>query len=407
MNFDPSHLVWQMIDQARFIREFGPHMLHVHAKDLMIDRDGLYERGILSAGHRLAGAAHARPRRGRLARASSRASTAPATTARSIIEHEDRRVRRQRRSGEARLPAGPRRASPVTSNDGGGRTDQRLTSTWEERKFPCRILTMLPLLAGAALACLGCPAVAAKELHDRRLQHRAGQWLARGDDLRDQGAGARLGQGRQAQHRPPQHRRRRPARGHPQPDQRRGRRHRRQPRRSGRHQRRARGSDRQGHRRRRRRPGGDRAVGLHHLQQPGGIRLSRRQVAVRADGRQGRRRLHARRGRRFGRQRPRQGLQEGARRVPRTSRSRRRSSPAGSRTRASSRSSTSSPPARRSTASGPRASTTSSSTRWSSPGADGAGRRRRQCRLRRPAQLGQGPGRARPSPTPARSAAPA
>lgn len=50
MNFDPSHLVWQMIDQDRFIREFGPAMLHVHAKDLMIDRDGLYERGILSAG---------------------------------------------------------------------------------------------------------------------------------------------------------------------------------------------------------------------------------------------------------------------------------------------------------------------------------------------------------------------
>ncbi|MEO5759354.1 MAG: sugar phosphate isomerase/epimerase [Mesorhizobium sp.] len=50
MNFDPSHLVWQMIDQARFIKEFGPHMLHAHAKDLMIDRDGLYERGILSVG---------------------------------------------------------------------------------------------------------------------------------------------------------------------------------------------------------------------------------------------------------------------------------------------------------------------------------------------------------------------
>ncbi|PZO81322.1 MAG: AP endonuclease [Mesorhizobium amorphae] len=50
MNFDPSHLVLQMIDQARFIREFGPHMFHVHAKDLEIDRDGLYERGILSAG---------------------------------------------------------------------------------------------------------------------------------------------------------------------------------------------------------------------------------------------------------------------------------------------------------------------------------------------------------------------
>jgi sugar phosphate isomerase/epimerase len=39
-----------MIDQARFIREFGPHMLHVHAKDVMIDRDGLYERGTFSAG---------------------------------------------------------------------------------------------------------------------------------------------------------------------------------------------------------------------------------------------------------------------------------------------------------------------------------------------------------------------
>ena len=50
LNFDPSHLVWLMIDQERFIREFGPHILHVQAKDLMIDRDGLYERGTLSAG---------------------------------------------------------------------------------------------------------------------------------------------------------------------------------------------------------------------------------------------------------------------------------------------------------------------------------------------------------------------
>jgi sugar phosphate isomerase/epimerase len=50
MNFDPSHLVLQMIDQARFIAEFGARMVHVHAKDLMINRDGLYEHGILSAG---------------------------------------------------------------------------------------------------------------------------------------------------------------------------------------------------------------------------------------------------------------------------------------------------------------------------------------------------------------------
>jgi sugar phosphate isomerase/epimerase len=50
INFDPSHLIWQMIDQGRFIREFGERFRHVHAKDLMIDRDGLYERGIMSLG---------------------------------------------------------------------------------------------------------------------------------------------------------------------------------------------------------------------------------------------------------------------------------------------------------------------------------------------------------------------
>jgi sugar phosphate isomerase/epimerase len=50
LNFDPSHLILQMIDIPRFIREFGPHILHVQAKDLWIDRDALYERGIFSMG---------------------------------------------------------------------------------------------------------------------------------------------------------------------------------------------------------------------------------------------------------------------------------------------------------------------------------------------------------------------
>ena len=50
LNYDPSHLVWLMIDQERFIREFGPHIWHVQAKDVEIDRDGLYERGVLSGG---------------------------------------------------------------------------------------------------------------------------------------------------------------------------------------------------------------------------------------------------------------------------------------------------------------------------------------------------------------------
>ncbi|MEM8591310.1 MAG: sugar phosphate isomerase/epimerase, partial [Pseudomonadota bacterium] len=50
MNFDPSHLVWQFIDQTRFIREFGLRMAHVHAKDVMVDSDGLYENGTMSVG---------------------------------------------------------------------------------------------------------------------------------------------------------------------------------------------------------------------------------------------------------------------------------------------------------------------------------------------------------------------
>jgi sugar phosphate isomerase/epimerase len=50
LNFDPSHLVLQMIDTRRFLKEFGPHILHFQAKDLMIDRDGLYERGVFSMG---------------------------------------------------------------------------------------------------------------------------------------------------------------------------------------------------------------------------------------------------------------------------------------------------------------------------------------------------------------------
>ena len=50
LNFDPSHLILQMIDIRRFLTEFGPHVLHYQAKDLMIDRDGLYERGVFSMG---------------------------------------------------------------------------------------------------------------------------------------------------------------------------------------------------------------------------------------------------------------------------------------------------------------------------------------------------------------------
>ncbi len=50
LNLDPSHLVWQFIDYERAVREFGPRIKHVHAKDMEIDRDGLFEHGVMSAG---------------------------------------------------------------------------------------------------------------------------------------------------------------------------------------------------------------------------------------------------------------------------------------------------------------------------------------------------------------------
>jgi sugar phosphate isomerase/epimerase len=50
LNLDPSHLVWQMIDYVRVVYEFGERIFHVHAKDLRIDREQLYQRGILSLG---------------------------------------------------------------------------------------------------------------------------------------------------------------------------------------------------------------------------------------------------------------------------------------------------------------------------------------------------------------------
>lgn len=50
LNFDPSHLVWQMIDMEAAIDEFGERFYHVHAKDLEVDEAGLYDHGILSLG---------------------------------------------------------------------------------------------------------------------------------------------------------------------------------------------------------------------------------------------------------------------------------------------------------------------------------------------------------------------
>lgn len=54
LNYDPSHLVWQMIDPIRCIREFGANFAHVHAKDEHIDPDLLYEQGIHGLGWHIA-----------------------------------------------------------------------------------------------------------------------------------------------------------------------------------------------------------------------------------------------------------------------------------------------------------------------------------------------------------------
>ena len=50
LNLDPSHLIWQFIDEVRVVRDFKDRIFHVHAKDMAIDRELLYQGGVLTAG---------------------------------------------------------------------------------------------------------------------------------------------------------------------------------------------------------------------------------------------------------------------------------------------------------------------------------------------------------------------
>lgn len=50
LNLDPSHLIWLMIDYERAIYDFRERLFHVHAKDLEINRHGLYQHSVMSAG---------------------------------------------------------------------------------------------------------------------------------------------------------------------------------------------------------------------------------------------------------------------------------------------------------------------------------------------------------------------
>lgn len=54
LNFDPSHCIWQFLDYARCIREFGSRLVHFHAKDERIDHNRLYEVGVGGFGWHIA-----------------------------------------------------------------------------------------------------------------------------------------------------------------------------------------------------------------------------------------------------------------------------------------------------------------------------------------------------------------
>lgn len=49
LNYDPSHLIRLGVDHLRFLREFAPHVKHVHGKDTELDNEALYEFGTLSS----------------------------------------------------------------------------------------------------------------------------------------------------------------------------------------------------------------------------------------------------------------------------------------------------------------------------------------------------------------------
>jgi sugar phosphate isomerase/epimerase len=49
LNYDPSHLIRLKVDHIRFLKEFAPHVKHVHAKDTDISAEALYEFGTQAA----------------------------------------------------------------------------------------------------------------------------------------------------------------------------------------------------------------------------------------------------------------------------------------------------------------------------------------------------------------------
>lgn len=56
--YDPSHLVWEMIDPYTAIDQLGKKIFHVHGKDCVIDREALGQTGILHLAHLLSEKMH-------------------------------------------------------------------------------------------------------------------------------------------------------------------------------------------------------------------------------------------------------------------------------------------------------------------------------------------------------------
>lgn len=48
LNYDPSHMIWQMMDYEKPIRDFSHKLFHIHAKDVRLDRHRLNEVGIMA-----------------------------------------------------------------------------------------------------------------------------------------------------------------------------------------------------------------------------------------------------------------------------------------------------------------------------------------------------------------------
>lgn len=48
LNYDPSHMIWQQMDYLQPMREFADRLVHIHAKDVRLDRQRLNQVGILA-----------------------------------------------------------------------------------------------------------------------------------------------------------------------------------------------------------------------------------------------------------------------------------------------------------------------------------------------------------------------